>query len=321
MSPAMGPAFRLLPADAAASATRLDSLALCLLLLTGVVALVLFVLMVGFSIRYRAGSKADRTHVPRKDFPVEIAWTVIPLLLFLGIYAWGAIDYVKLYQAPANAMPVFVVAKQWMWEAEHRNGRREKGQLHLPLGRPVRMVMTSQDVIHSFFVPDFRVKQDVVPGRYTSIVFTPSRTGEYRLYCAEYCGTEHAMMLGRIVVMQPAAFAQWLDAGPRQPGMAARGFELYRRYGCSGCHDAGSSVHAPDLTGLLGRRVHLADGRELTADEPYIRDSILVPGKDVVAGYAPIMPSFAGQIGEEDILAIIEYIRESAHDELPRGRP
>jgi cytochrome c oxidase subunit 2 len=314
------PEFHLLPADAAASATRLDSLALCLLLLCGAVALVLFVLMVGFSIRYRAGSSADRTHVPKKGLPVEIAWTVIPLLLFLGIYAWGAIDYVKLYQAPDNAMPVFVVAKQWMWEAEHRNGRREKGQLHLPLGRPIRMVMTSQDVIHSFFVPDFRVKQDVVPGRYTSIVFTPSRTGEYRLYCAEYCGTEHAMMLGRIVVMQPAAFAQWLDAGPRQPGMAARGYALYRRYVCSCCHDPGSNVHAPDLTGLLGRRVHLADGRELTADEPYVRDSILVPAKDVVAGYAPIMPSFAGQIGEEDILAIIEDIRESAHDELPRGR-
>jgi cytochrome c oxidase subunit 2 len=316
----LSPQFHLLPLDAAESASRLDSLALCLLLLTGAVALVLLALMIGFSVRYRAGSKADRTHVPKKGLPVEIAWTVIPLLLFLGIYAWGAIDYVKLYQAPSNAMPVFVVAKQWMWEAEHRNGRREIGQLHLPLGRPVRMIMTSQDVIHSFFVPDFRVKQDVVPGRYTSIVFTPSRTGEYRLYCAEYCGTEHALMLGRIVVMQPAAFTQWLEAGPRQPGMAARGYELYRRYGCSGCHAAGSSVHAPDLTGLLGRRVHLADGRELTADEPYIRDSILLPTKDVVAGYAPIMPSFAGQISEEDILAIIEYIRESAHDQRTERR-
>ena len=311
----MNTAFHLLPADAAQSATRLDSLALCLLLLTGAVALTLLALMIGFSVRYRAGSNADRTHVPKKGLPVEIAWTVIPLLLFLGIYVWGAVDYAALYQAPPNAMPVFVVAKQWMWEAEHRNGRREKGQLHLPLGRPVRMVMTSQDVIHSFFVPDFRVKQDVVPGRYTSIVFTPSRTGEYRLYCAEFCGTEHAMMLGKVIVMPPAEFARWLDEGPRQPGMAARGYALYRRYGCSGCHDAGSSVHAPDLTGLLGRRVHLADGRELTADEPYVRDSILVPGKDVVAGYAPIMPSFAGQIGEEDILAIIEYIRESGHDE------
>jgi cytochrome c oxidase subunit 2 len=278
------------------------------------------VVMTGFSIRYRAGSDADRTHVPRQGLPVEIAWTVIPLLLFLGIYAWGAVDYVKLYRAPDNAMSVFVVAKQWMWEAEHKNGRREIGQLHVPLGRPVRLVMTSQDVIHSFFVPDFRVKQDVVPGRYTSIVFTPSRAGEYRLYCAEYCGTEHSRMLGTIVVMRPAAFAQWLQAGPRQPGMAARGYQLYRRYGCSGCHDPGSSVHAPDLTGLLGRRVHLADGRALTADEPYIRDSILQPAKDVVAGYTPIMPSFAGQIGEEDILDIIEYIRESAHDERTERR-
>ncbi|WP_198117123.1 cytochrome c oxidase subunit II [Massilia rhizosphaerae] len=316
----MNPQFHLLPVDAAVSAGRLDDLALCVLLLTGAVALAVLVVMTGFSIRYRAGSDADRTHVPRKGLPVEIAWTVIPLLLFLGIYAWGAVDYVKLYRAPDNAMSVFVVAKQWMWEAEHKNGRREIGQLHVPLGRPVRLVMTSQDVIHSFFVPDFRVKQDVVPGRYTSIVFTPSRTGEYRLYCAEYCGTEHSRMLGRIVVMQPAAFAHWLQAGPHQPGMAARGYQLYRRYGCSGCHDPGSSVHAPDLTGLLGRRVHLADGRALTADEPYIRDSILQPAKDVVAGYTPIMPSFAGQIGEEDILDIIEYIRESAHDERTERR-
>ena len=316
----MNPQFHLLPVDAAVSAGRLDDLALCVLLLTGAVALAVLVVMTGFSIRYRAGSNADRTHVPRKGLPVEIAWTVIPLLLFLGIYAWGAVDYVKLYRAPDNAMSVFVVAKQWMWEAEHKNGRREIGQLHVPLGRPVRLVMTSQDVIHSFFVPDFRVKQDVVPGRYTSIVFTPSRAGEYRLYCAEYCGTEHSRMLGRVVVMQPAAFAQWLQAGPRQPGMAARGYQLYRRYGCSGCHDPGSSVHAPDLTGLLGRRVHLADGRALTADEPYIRDSILQPAKDVVAGYTPIMPSFAGQIGEEDILDIIEYIRESAHDERTERR-
>jgi cytochrome c oxidase subunit 2 len=155
----------------------------------------------------------------------------------------------------------------------------------------------------------------VIPGRYTSISFTPTQAGEYHLFCAEYCGTEHAMMGGRVVVMPPAQFAEWLRAGPNQPGLAARGFELFRRYGCSGCHAAGSSVHAPDLNGLLGRRVHLQDGRELTADEGYIRDSILVPRKDVVAGYEPIMPSFAGQVSEEEVLAIIEYIRETTHDE------
>jgi cytochrome c oxidase subunit 2 len=319
MSAALDPRFHLLPADAAVSATRLDNLALCMLLLTGAVALGVFVLMTVFAVRYRAGAQVDRSAAPSTGRSLEIAWTVIPLLLFLGVYAWGAIDYVALYRPPARATPVFVVAKQWMWKAEHRNGRREVGELHLPLGTPVRMVMTSQDVIHSFFVPAFRIKQDVVPGRYTSISFTPSRAGEYDLFCAEYCGTDHAMMRGRVVVMPPAEFARWLTEGPRQPGMAARGFALYRSYGCSGCHDAGSSVHAPSLTGLLGRRVHLADGRELTADEAYVRDSILVPGKDVVAGHAPIMPSFAGQIGEEDILAIIEYIRESGHDE-PTGQ-
>jgi cytochrome c oxidase subunit 2 len=311
----MSPGFRLMPETAADTASRVDHLALGVMLLTGAVALGVLFLLIWFSIKYRASSNADRSHVPAKGRALEIAWTVIPLLLFLGIYAWGAIDYVSLYQSPRDATPIFVVAKQWMWKAQHQNGRREVGELHLPLGRPVRMVMTSEDVIHSFFVPDFRIKQDVVPGRYTSIAFTPSRPGEYRLFCAEYCGLDHAVMGGRIVVMRQAEYARWLSEGPRQPGMAARGFALYRQYGCSGCHDPGSSVHAPELRGLLGRRVHLQDGRDVTADEAYIRDSILLPAKDVVAGYAPIMPSFAGQIGEEDILAITEYIRESMHDE------
>nr|WP_314539206.1 cytochrome c oxidase subunit II [uncultured Massilia sp.] len=316
----MSPHFYLLPEDGAASAVRLDSLALALLLLTGAVAVIVLALTIGFAVRYRAGSDADRSNAPTKGRGIEIAWTLTPLLLFLGIYAWAAIDYVKLYQPPADAMPVFVVAKQWMWKAQHASGRREVGELHLPLGRPVRLVMTSEDVIHSFYVPAFRIKQDVLPGRYTSISFTPSRAGEYHLFCTEFCGTDHALMLGKIVVQPPADFARWLTAGPRQPGMAQRGFALYRSYGCSGCHDAGSSVHAPSLAGLLGRPVHLADGRELRADGAYVRDSILVPDKDVVAGYAPIMPSFAGKIGEEDLLAIIEYIRETGHAETAERR-
>jgi cytochrome c oxidase subunit 2 len=316
----MNPAFHLLPPSASSAAGRLDLLALGVLLLTGIVALGVFILIVIFCARYRAGSTASRAHAPTRNRIVEITWIVTPLLLFFGIYAWGAIDYARLYRPPADAMPIFVVAKQWMWKAEHRNGRREIGELHLPRGKPVRMVMTSQDVIHSFSVPAFRIKQDVVPGRYTSIWFTPTQDGEYHLFCAEYCGTDHAMMGGRVVVMPPADFARWLQEGPTQPGMAARGFELFRRFGCSGCHAAGSTVHAPDLNALIGRRVHLQDGRELTADEAYVRDSILLPQKDVVAGYAPIMPSFAGQIGEEDLLAIIEYIKESAHDERNANR-
>lgn len=311
----MTPTFHLLPVDAAASANRLDHLALAMLLVTGAVALGVLAMLIFFSIRYRANNDVDRTHAPSKGRFIEVSWTVIPFILFLGIYVWGAIDYIALYQPAPDATPVFVTAKQWMWKAQHRDGRREVGQLHLALGRPVRMVMTSEDVIHSFSVPDFRIKQDVVPGRYTSIAFTPSKAGEYHLFCTEYCGTDHAAMGGTVVVMPPAEFARWQAEGPRQPGMAARGFELYRQYGCSGCHDAGSSVHAPSLVGLLGRRVHLQDGRTVIADEAYIRDSILLPAKDVVAGYAPVMPSFAGQIAEEDILAIAEYIRETSHDE------
>ncbi|WP_019143309.1 cytochrome c oxidase subunit II [Noviherbaspirillum massiliense] len=305
----MNEAFHLLPERASEFAARSDTLMLALLLLTGTVALGVTLMIVIFSVRYRRGSPADRSHAPARKLWVEATWTLTPLLLFLCIYAWAAFDYSRLFRIPQDAMPVFVVAKQWMWKLEHTNGKREISELHVPLGQPVRLVMTSQDVIHSFYVPAFRIKQDVVPGRYTSIWFTPTEAGEFHLFCAEYCGTDHAMMRGRIVVMQPAEFASWLQQGNSQPGIAQRGFELFRSYGCSGCHAAGSSVHAPDLNGLLGRTVHLQDGRSLIADENYIRDSVLLPKKDVVAGYEPIMPSFAGQVSEEDLLAIIEYIR------------
>jgi cytochrome c oxidase subunit 2 len=316
----MNAAFHLFPQSASTAAGRYDTLFLVQMLLIGFVAFAVALLIVYFSIRYRRNSLADRSHAPTTGRGIEIAWTLIPLLLFIATFAWAAWDYTQLYREPPNAMPVFVVAKQWMWKLEHANGKREIDELHVPLGQPVRLVMTSQDVIHSFFVPAFRIKQDVVPGRYTTIWFTPTQTGEFHLFCAEYCGTDHAGMHGRIVVMQPSEFTAWLQAGNTQSGMAARGFELYRRYGCSGCHEAQSSVHAPDLHGLLGRTVHLSDGRTLVADEAYIRDSVLLPRKDVVAGYAPIMPSFAGQIGEEDLLAIIEYIRSTGDEHARAGQ-
>ncbi len=316
----MNSSFHLLPPAASSAAGRFDALMLAEFLLSGFVALGVGALILYFCVRYRRNSRADRSAAPARGRRLEIAWTAIPLLLFLCAFAWGAYDYVQLYRAPPDAMPVFVVARQWMWKLEHRNGRREINELHVPLGQPVRMVMASQDVIHSFFVPAFRIKQDVVPGRYTTIWFTPTRTGEFHLFCAEYCGTDHSAMRGRVVVMPPDRFAAWLQGGSGEPGMAARGFGLYRRYGCSGCHEARSSVHAPDLRGLLGRRVHLQDGRTLVADENYIRDSVLLPKKDVVAGYAPIMPSFAGQIGEEDLLAIIEYIRSTEGSDARAGQ-
>jgi cytochrome c oxidase subunit 2 len=207
-------------------------------------------------------------------------------------------------------MTIYVVGKQWMWKVQHPNGRREIDELHLPAGQRVRLVLSSEDVIHSFYVPAFRIKQDAVPGRYTSVRFTPTRAGEYRLHCAEYCGTDHARMGGRVVVLQPADFAAWLEQGNSAPTLAAQGFELFRRKGCSGCHSPRSTVHAPDLAGIFGRTVHLADGRTLVADEAYLRDSILLPRRDVTAGYAPVMPSFQGQLDESELAALIAFLKE-----------
>jgi cytochrome c oxidase subunit II len=299
-----------LPVAASDIAQRVDVLFYTLLALTGLVAIVVLALLVVFGVRYRAGSKAERANPPAGLRWLEYGWTFAPLAIFVGIFVWAAFVYAGYY-APGNAMTVFIVGKQWMWKAEHANGRREIDELHLPLGQAVRLVLSTEDVIHSFFVPAFRIKQDAVPGRYTSIRFTPTREGEYWLHCAEYCGTDHARMGGRVVVMSPAAFAQWLERGNTNASLSAQGFELFRRLGCSGCHAAGSTVHAPDLAGVYGRTVHLADGRTVIADEAYLRDSILLPKRDVVAGYAAIMPSFQGQVNEADLAALISYLKEN----------
>ena len=304
--------FLLLPPTASTAATHLNWLMLALTLLMGTTMIVVSVALVAFCIRYRRGARVDRSHAPTRSRGLELVWSIAPLLIFLGIYAWAAHDFLDLARVPADAMPVYVVAKQWMWKLEHANGRREISELHVPIGRPVRLVMTSQDVIHSFYVPAFRIKQDVVPGRYTSAWVQATQAGEYDLFCAEYCGTQHSLMRGKIVAMAPADFTAWLDRGTAQPGMAQRGFALVRSHGCEGCHGAQSSVHAPKLEGITGTEVALADGRRVVADDTYLRDSILLPSKDVVAGYAPIMPSYAGQIDEADLMAIIRYLHEGA---------
>lgn len=298
-----------LPVAASDMAERVDLLFYSMVVLTGTVAAAIFVVMTVFAIRYRAGSKADRSNPPPRKRWVELGWIFTPLAIFLGIFVWGAVVYAGFYSGGA-ATTVFVVGKQWMWKVEHANGRREIDELHLALGEPVRVVLSTEDVIHSFYVPAFRIKQDAVPGRYTSIRFTPTRVGEYWLHCAEYCGTDHARMGGKVVVMAPAQFSRWLEEGNENPSLAAQGFELFRRKGCSGCH-VNSTVHAPDLRGVFDRVVHLSDGRTVQADEGYLRDSILLPKRDVVAGYEPIMPSFQGQLSEGELNALITYLKEN----------
>lgn len=294
--------------SASVAGSQTDALFITMLLLCGGMALLLAAVMVFFAVRYRAGSAADRSEPPSHANGLEAAWTILPLLLFLGVFAWAAWVYVAQRQPPADALPVYVTGKQWMWKLQHSGGRREINELHVPLGQPVKLVMTSEDAIHSFFIPAFRVKQDVLPGRYSTLWFTASKLGDFRLFCAEYCGSEHSAMVGRVVVMQPADYARWLAAGPAEPGLAERGARLFRENGCVGCHDAASTVRSPDLRGIFGRRTALQNGRQVTADETYLRDAMVVPAKDIVAGYQPLMPSYAGQLSEEDIQALLVYL-------------
>ena len=303
--------FHLLGQSASTAAAPVDALFTAMVILCGSVALAVCVLITVFCVRYRQGSSADRACPKRNLTWLEAAWTLTPLLIFVGIYTWAARDYLQLYRPPPAALPVAVVAKQWMWTLQHRNGRREINELHVPLGQPVLLRMSAQDAIHSFYVPAFRLKQDVLPGRITALWFTPTQLGEFRLFCAEYCGSEHSHMIGRIAVMRPDDFSRWLAEGPAQPSLAQYGFALFRQLGCSGCHAAGSTVHAPLLDGLPGKRVHLQDGRTVVADDNYLRDSILLPREDVVAGFEPVMPSFAGQVSEEDIQALIAYLHST----------
>ncbi|ARP87503.1 cytochrome c oxidase subunit II [Bordetella genomosp. 9] len=302
----------LLPPAASDIARRTDALFYTLTGVAAGMAILLTCIAVVFCLRYRRGSRADRSGAPTHANGLEWTWTLAPMLAFIGLFVWAAVDYGRMTQPPADAVPVFVVAKQWVWTLQHANGRREIDELHVPLGKPVRLLMTSQDVIHSLYVPAFRIKQDVLPGRYTAMWFTPTQLGTFHLLCAEYCGTDHATMGGGIVVIRPEEYARWLDQGGTTATMAQRGMALFREHGCVGCHDARSSVHAPDLTHLFGRRVYLQDGRMVVADENYIRDAILEPAKDVVAGYAPIMPSFAGQLSEQDVMDLVQYLRDGA---------
>ncbi|GAB2560739.1 cytochrome c oxidase subunit II [Dyella jejuensis] len=296
------------PPEASNFAVPIDRMFDAMLLLCGAVAVGVFVAMIWLCIKYRRGSKANREGGARQNLAVELSWTLIPFVLFCGIFAWSIDLWTTLRSPPANALPIYIIAKQWMWKVQHANGRREIDTLHVPLGEPVRLIMTSQDVIHSFYVPDFRVKQDVVPGRYTALWFIATKLGEFPLFCSEFCGTGHAAMIGTVEVVSPADYRKWLQAKPTlAPAVVGR--KLFEQFGCSGCHDPHSGIHAPDLHGLYGTQVRLADGSAVVADNRYLHDSIVLPSTQIVAGYAPIMPVYEGRIDEEDILSLMAYIK------------
>lgn len=303
--------FAFLPEVASTQAVQTDQIYVGLLSLSGIIIVLVTMLVSIFSLRYQRGSKAKRGALPKvmsREF--EVGWTSATLFLALFIFWWASSTQPSaLVAAPKDALEIHVVAKQWMWKTQHASGAREINELHVPIDTPVRLVMTSQDAIHSFFVPAFRMKKDVLPGRYTETWFQPTKEGVFHLFCAEYCGSQHSRMTGRIVVLSKDAYGSWLAAQPQGDDLAKEGEAIFRARGCSGCHAEASKVHAPNLRGLYGRAVQLADGRTVTADEGYLRDSILMPKRDVAAGYEPIMPSYAGVLSDGEIISITAYIR------------
>src|SRR6202790_3200311 len=269
----------------------------------------IFSIIFYFMIKYRRRSPGERPKAIEGSLPLEILWTAIPTLIVAVIFVWGSSLYFQNAEPPKGSMEIFVTGKQWMWKIEHPEGQREINELHVPLGRPVKLTMTSEDVIHDFFVPAFRVKKDVLPGRYTTLWFEPTKLGSFHLFCAQYCGAFHAGMIGSIIVLEPDAYERWLAGGVQGESMEAAGQKIFQQSGCGTCHLADGTGPAPSLLGVYGQPVRLTNGQTVTADDAYIRESILSPRAKIVLGYAPIMPSFQGQLTEEQMNSVIAYIR------------
>jgi cytochrome c oxidase subunit 2 len=310
------------PEATSGAAQQTDYLYFALTALSGAMLVLIFTPMVFFLFKYRRTKAAERGPLRLSTTRIEIAWTVIPTLLMMGLFGWGATLYFNLERSPPNGLEINVVGKQWMWKIQHPEGNREINELHVPVGRVVKLTLASQDVIHSFFLPSFRLKQDVVPGRYTKEWFQANKTGTYRLFCSEFCGTHHSAMMGKVVVMEPADYEAWLSQGQPLDTLAGTGERLFRELGCSGCHMGQSVVRSPRLEGLFGKPVPLQGGEVVAADEGYIRDSILLPAKQIAAGYTNDMPSFRGRLNEEELLELVAYIKSlGAKSPMPQPTP
>jgi cytochrome c oxidase subunit 2 len=307
------------PEEASNLAPQVDAIFWTLTAVSAFMTLGLFVVITSFLIRYRHNSEANRVMSRLSPTYLEVTWTAIPIFLFTGLFVWGAVVFARASKPPPDAMPVYVVGQQWYWDIRHENGRHEIGDLHVPVGRPVQLIMTSADVIHDYFIPAFRIKRDVVPGKYTTQWFVATKPGKYRILCNQYCGTDHSKMTGYLYAMRDDAYQRWLEAGSGtgEASMAETGARLFRQYSCSGCHGQNTGVHAPDLEGIYGHSVPLEGGQFVTADEQYLRDSILRPSAQVAAGYKPIMPSYQGQMSEENVMEIIAYIKSLSQPPMP----
>jgi cytochrome c oxidase subunit II len=299
-----------LPEAASTLARRVDALYLYMVAVTIFFSVLISAAIIYFVIKYRRQMAYEIPRPIAGSIKLETMWTVIPFLIAMSMFVWGASVYFAQYRPPASAMEIYVVGKQWMWKFQHSTGQREINELHVPVGRKVKLTMTTEDVIHSFFVPAFRLKTDVIPGRYTTFWFEANKPGRYHLFCTEYCGTNHSGMTGWVVVMESTDFDNWLSGSANQESPVAAGQKLYQTLGCASCHGAnGEGGRGPSLVGLLNSEVQLEGGQTVRADEAYIRGSILNPSQQIVAGYQNIMPTFKGQVNEEQMLQLISYIK------------
>ncbi|HXW03637.1 MAG TPA: cytochrome c oxidase subunit II [Vicinamibacterales bacterium] len=301
--------FPFFPTQASAQSGQVDALYFFMVAVTAFFSLLIAGLIVLFAIKYRRRDDAEVGAAIHGSLALELVWTIIPLGIVMVMFGWGAKVFFDLYRAPAGAMEVFVVGKQWMWKVQHMDGQREINELHVPVGRPVKLVMGSEDVIHSFYIPAFRVKADVIPGRYNTLWFQATRPGRYHLFCAEYCGTKHSGMIGSVVAMEPDEFQAWLGGGPAEDSPVSAGAKLFQDLVCITCHSGASGAPGPSLANVFGHEVQLADGSTVVADEAYIRESIVNPQAKIVAGYPPTMPTFQGLVTEEQLLQLIAYVR------------
>jgi cytochrome c oxidase subunit 2 len=297
------------PQQASAQAAQVDALYFFMVAVTAFFSLLIAVLVVVFAVKYRRKNDDEVGVAIHGSLALELTWTLIPFGIAMVMFAWGAKVFFDLYRPPAGAMEIFVVGKQWMWKVQHADGQREINELHVPIGRPVKLVMGSEDVIHSYYIPAFRVKADVIPGRYNSMWFTATRPGRYHLFCAEYCGTKHSGMIGWITAMEPAEYQAWLAGGPATASPVAAGEKLFQDLACSTCHQPGPQARGPVLAGLFGKTIELQGGGTATVDEAYLRESIVNPQAKIVAGFQPIMPTFQGLVTEEQLLQLIAYVR------------
>ncbi len=298
-------------------ANRVDGLFFFLMGVTLFFALLISMGIFWFSFRYRRRRPDEVGATIPSSTKLEATWIVVPLVVSMVMFGWGASVFVSMRQPPPQALEIYVVGKQWMWKLQHPEGQREINELHVPVGRNVKLTLASEDVIHDFFVPAFRIKTDVVPGRYATLWFQATKTGRYHLFCSQYCGTNHAIMGGWVTVMEPADFEVWLAGGAVHGSLAEAGEKLFHSLACDTCHRADATARGASLENLYGSTVHLDNGQTVVADETYLRESILNPRAKIVAGYQPIMPVFQGLVSEEQVLQLIAYIKSLSKPQAP----